>query len=251
MIEVAKNDFSDVKTDWAFRVLSELYGEELAAAQLALEHESHEIGEAKFKKALDRQMKRGETSETSVAKPLVAMLVPKFVEKMDAWVEHQMKNVRRKSVALKFIQMVATERVAVITIKTVINAMSQGDVVLQAIAGRIGRGIEEEARFGRIRDQEAKHFKKYIREALNKRNGHTYKRAYMHAVEDRMLEAGNSTVHGRTGTTKTQRSSPTSVSAASRRSLSPLGWSALLAAALATSRRTAMSSNWSRNGSRC
>ncbi|CBZ41982.1 RNA polymerase [Pseudomonas phage phi15] len=190
MIEVAKNDFSDVKTDWAFRVLSELYGEELAAAQLALEHESHEIGEAKFKKALDRQMKRGETSETSVAKPLVAMLVPKFVEKMDAWVEHQMKNVRRKSVALKFIQMVATERVAVITIKTVINAMSQGDVVLQAIAGRIGRGIEEEARFGRIRDQEAKHFKKYIREALNKRNGHTYKRAYMHAVEDRMLEAG-------------------------------------------------------------
>lgn len=190
LIEKKQHDFSDVKTSWAFETLSKLYGEELAAAQLALEHESHMMGEEKFHKALDRQIERAEFAETAVAKPLVAMLVPKFVEEFGAWVEHQMTKVRRKSVALKYLNMVKPDRVAALTIKLVITEMARQRNDLASITTRIGRTIEEEARFGRIRDEEAKHFQKHVKDALNKRNGHTYKKAFMEAVETKMLEAG-------------------------------------------------------------
>lgn len=190
IIETKKQDFSDVKSNWAFETLSKLYGEDLAAAQLALEHESHEIGEAKFHKALERQIERAEFAETSVAKPLVAMLVPAFVTEMHEWIEHQMTKVRRKSVALKFLQMVKAERVAAITIKTVITEIARQRHDLASITTHIGKKIEEEARFGRIRDEEAKHFQKHVKDALNKRNGHTYKKSFMEAVESKMLEAG-------------------------------------------------------------
>lgn len=190
IIAPEKQDFSDVKSNWAFETLSKLYGEDLAAAQLALEHESHEIGEAKFHKALERQIERAEFAETSVAKPLVAMLVPSFVTELHVWIEHQMTKVRRKSVALKFLQMVKAERVAAITIKTVITELARQRQDLASITTRIGKTIEEEARFGRIRDEEAKHFQKHVKDALNKRNGHTYKKAFMEAVESKMLEAG-------------------------------------------------------------
>ncbi|WGH15442.1 DNA-dependent RNA polymerase [Pseudomonas phage PSA6] len=189
-IAPAKHNFDDVKTSWAFETLTALHGEELAAAQLALEHESHAIGEAKFNKAMNRQIERNEFADSNVAKPLVMLLVPMFTAEMNAWTAHQMSSVRRKSVALKFLQMVSAERIAAITIKIVISEVARQHNELTNMAVRIGRSIEEEARFGRIRDEEAKHFQKHIREALNKRNGHTYKRQFMLAVEDKMLEAG-------------------------------------------------------------
>lgn len=189
-IEKQQHNFDDVKTSWAFETLSKLYGEELAAAQLALEHESHMMGEEKFHKALDRQIERSEFAETAVAKPLVAMLVPKFAAEMGEWIDHQMTKVRRKSVALKYLNMVRPERVAALTIKLVISELARQRNELAGVSTRIGRAIEEEARFGRIRDEEAKHFQKHVKEALNKRNGHTYKKAFMEAVESKMLEAG-------------------------------------------------------------
>lgn len=189
-MEIKKHNFDDVKSDWAFNTLSELYGPELAAAQLSLEHESHTIGEAKFHKALERQNERGEGAETSVAKPLVALLVPRFAEAINAWRDHQTHKVRRKSVALKFLNMVSAERIGAVVVKTVIAELSRQRNELSRLACSIGRRIEEEARFGRIRDEEAKHFQKHIKEALNKRNGHLYKRQFMVAVEDKMLEAG-------------------------------------------------------------
>ncbi len=189
-IEKQLHDFDDVKTSWAFETLSKLYGEDLAAAQLALEHESHMMGEAKFHKALERQAERGEFAETSVAKPLVSLLVPKLAAELDEWKHHQMTKVRRKSVALKFLNMVASTRVAALTIKLVITELARQRDSLASVTTRIGRVIEEEARFGRIRDEEAKHFQKHIKDALNKRNGHTYKKAFMEAVEAKMLEAG-------------------------------------------------------------
>lgn len=193
VIELQKHDFTDVKSAWAFKTLSELYGPELAAAQLELEHESHTIGEAKFDKSIQRQIERGEFAETSVAKPLVAMLVPRFSTEIQEWIDHQMKHVRRKSVALKFLLMVSPERIAALTVKVVLLELARGRSMLQAVTRKVGMAIEEEARYGRIRDEEAKHFKNNVREALNKRNGHTYKRAFMGAVEAKMLEAGELT----------------------------------------------------------
>ncbi|AZE12648.1 DNA-directed RNA polymerase [Pseudomonas chlororaphis subsp. aureofaciens] len=86
--------------------------------------------------------------------------------------------------------MVKAENVAAVTVKVVLNMVAKtGPASIQAVAVALGRALEEEARFGRIRDQEADHFNKRIRQALNKRNGHTYKVKFLEKVEAHMEEA--------------------------------------------------------------
>ncbi|WP_124340581.1 DNA-directed RNA polymerase [Pseudomonas chlororaphis] len=191
-IQFTKHDFSDIqgKSSWAFETLSEMYGTELAATQLALEHEAYTLGEERFRKTLERQIERGEFSDNDTAKPVLTALVPLMMTAFDNWVEHQVTKVRRKHVALRFFQMVKAENVAAVTVKVVLNMVAKtGPASIQAVAVALGRALEEEARFGRIRDQEADHFNKRIRQALNKRNGHTYKVKFLEKVEAHMEEA--------------------------------------------------------------
>lgn len=186
-----KHDFSDIKNStWAFETLAGLYGEDIAAQQLALEHEAYTLGEERFHKALERQMERGEFADNATAKPVLSALVPLMATAFDAWVEHQVTKVRRKHVGLQFFQMVKAENVAAITVKTALNMLAKkGPQSIQAVSVFLGRALEEEARFGRIREQEADHFNKHIRKALNQRNGHTYKVKYLEKVEAHMQEA--------------------------------------------------------------
>jgi DNA-directed RNA polymerase len=167
-----------------------MHGEELAAQQLALEHEAYTLGEAHFKKTLERQMERGEFADNATARPVLSSLVPLLATAFTAWMEHQVAHVRRKHVGLEFFQLLKAENVAAITVKVVLNMVAKsGPCSVQNLAVALGRAIEEEARFGRIREEEAEHFNKHIRKALNKRNGHTYKVAYLEKVEAHMQEA--------------------------------------------------------------
>lgn len=190
-IQIQKHDFSDIKNStWAFETLAGLYGEDIAAQQLALEHEAYTLGEERFHKALERQMERGEFADNATVKPVLTTLIPLFMAAYNNWVEHQVTKVRRKHVALQFFQMVNPVNIAAVTIKIVLNTVGKkGPTSVQNLAVALGRGLEEEARFGRIRDQEADHFNKHIRKALNQRNGHTYKVKYLEKVEGHMQEA--------------------------------------------------------------
>ncbi len=190
-IQIKKHDFSDIKNStWAFETLAGLYGEDIAAQQLALEHEAYTLGEERFHKTLERQMERGEFADNATAKPVLTTLVPLMATAFENWVEHQVTKVRRKHVALQFFQMVKPENVAAITVKTVLNMLAKkGPQSIQAVSVFLGRALEEEARFGRIREQEADHFNKHIRKALNQRNGHTYKVKYLEKVEAHMQDA--------------------------------------------------------------
>ncbi len=188
-----RHDFSDIKeSPRAFETLSRLYGEDLAALQLSLEHEAYELGEARFIKNLERAIEEGEFADSQPAKPLLEALVPRFIARYNEWLEHQNTKVRRKHVAIEDFRKLQPEVAAVVTIKRTLGllASSGTGVTVQKVAIGIGQAIEDEMRFGRIREQESEHFRKFIRPALDKRNGHLYKKEYMKAVEAKMLEAG-------------------------------------------------------------
>ncbi|MGC8016101.1 hypothetical protein ACP3V9_25300, partial [Salmonella enterica] len=58
---IEKNDFSEIElAAIPFNTLAGHYGSALAREQLALEHESYELGERRFLKMLERQAKAGE-----------------------------------------------------------------------------------------------------------------------------------------------------------------------------------------------
>ncbi|MRU29816.1 hypothetical protein FGW84_00500, partial [Xylella fastidiosa subsp. multiplex] len=80
---------------------------------------------------------------------------------------------------------------AFITLKVILASLTSTHMTtIQAAAGMLGKAIEDEARFGRIRDLEAKHFKKHVEEQLNKRHGQVYKKAFMQVVEADMIGRG-------------------------------------------------------------
>lgn len=192
VINVALNDFSDIEHAVApFNLLADHYGAKLAATQLQLEHEAHTEGEKRFLKVLERQIKAGEVADNAVAKPLVSSLAPRFIEAWHLWFEEVNGKRGARPVAYTKIQGVVPEAAAAITLKVVLGCLTKEEhTSLQHVASLIGRSIEDEMRFGRIRDEEAKHYNAVVREALNKRVGKVYKKAFMQAVEAKMIEAG-------------------------------------------------------------
>ena len=191
VINAPKNDFNDIALAvQPYNILADHYGASLAATQLQLEHEAHTEGEKRFLKAMERQIKAGEFADNAVAKPLLSSLAPKFVEAWNAWFTEVESKRGGRPVAYTKVQGCDAQSAAFITLKVVLACLTKEEHCnLQHVSSKIGRSIEDELRFGRIRDEEAKHFKNHVQEALNKRVGAVYKKAFMQAVEGKMLDA--------------------------------------------------------------
>lgn len=188
-----KHDFSDIKeSPVAFSTLSRLFGEDLAVQQLALEHEAYELGEQRFIKNLERAIESGDFADSQPVQPLLTALVPRFISRYNEWLEYQNTKVRRKHVAIEEFRKLRPEVAAVATIKRVLSllAVTGMGASVQRVAVGLGQTIEDEMRFGRIREEEVDHYKRFVKPGLDKRNGQLYKREYMKAVERQMLEAG-------------------------------------------------------------
>ncbi len=189
---IEKNDFSEIElAAIPFNTLADHYGSALAREQLALEHESYELGERRFLKMLERQAKAGEIADNAAAKPLLATLLPKLTTRIVEWLEEYASKKGRKPAAYAPLQLLKPEASAFITLKVILASLTSTNMTtIQAAAGMLGKAIEDEARFGRIRDLEAKHFKKHVEEQLNKRHGQVYKKAFMQVVEADMIGRG-------------------------------------------------------------
>ncbi|NHQ98138.1 DNA-directed RNA polymerase [Escherichia coli] len=205
VISIDKHDFSDVSNAIEpFNLLADHYGQDLAVKQLQLEHEAYTEGERRFIKNLERQTERGELADNQVAKPLMQTLVPKIAQAVKEWhegpdgklstsrpsVAFTMLSTEEKAVKDRSLR-ISCESAAVIILKVILSKLIKPEgIPITPMASAIGRTLEDEIRFGRIRDKEKEHFKKAIADNLNKRAGASYKKAYMQAVETSMLEQG-------------------------------------------------------------
>lgn len=205
VISIDKHDFSDVSNAIEpFNLLADHYGQDLAVKQLQLEHEAYTEGERRFVKNLERQTERGELADNQVAKPLMQTLVPKIAQAVKEWhegpdgklstsrpsVAFTMLSTEEKAVKDRSLR-ISCESAAVIILKVILSKLVKPEgIPITPMASAIGRTLEDEIRFGRIRDKEKEHFTKAISENLNKRAGASYKKAYMQAVEASMLEQG-------------------------------------------------------------
>ena len=191
VINAPKNDFSDISNAiQPFNVLADNYGESLARAQLQLEHEAYTLGEARFLRQMQRQIEHGEAADNQVARPLMDVLLPKFSEAYAAWFEKSRTSTGRKPVAYVMLQsgILEPDAAAAITLKVVLSTLAkEGSEAIQAVTSQLGQAVEDEIRFGRLREQERKHFMKNVEPNLKKRVGLVYKKAFMQVVEQDML----------------------------------------------------------------
>lgn len=203
VIQLEKHDFSDISNAIEpFNILADHYGQDLAVKQLQLEHEAYTEGERRFIKNLERQTERGELADNQVAKPLMQTLVPKLAQRISEWHKEQQEVNHAPHVSFTILSsderkkkdrrmLISPESAAVIALKVILSKLVKPEgIPVTPLASAIGRTIEDEIRFGRIREQEQEHFKKTIAENLKKRAGASYKKAYMQAVESSMIEQG-------------------------------------------------------------
>ena len=170
--------------------MAEKFGPELAAAQIQLESEGLREGIDKFFERLESKIGREEASQAAPFKNLVSHTCEKLSEKLAEWMEYQTTKVRRKHVAVGLMQGNDMYNIAFVSISTLLNQYAATVIgrdepyVLQAAINDIGRAVEDEIRFGKIRDAEAAQFHKYVKPNLDKRIGQEYKKAYLSKVED-------------------------------------------------------------------
>lgn len=173
----------------AYETLAAIYGEDLAAEQLRLEAESYKAGEERFQRNLETNRTNGTFSGTSVSKPLVQWAVPAMITELEDFIE-LMSSGRpgKKASSFALLKPLQMDRVAYIGIRATINCIMQKDSSLVDVTMAIGRSVEEEARYGRIRDIDEKNYTKRIAPNIKKRSAEHYKKAYAQAVERAMYE---------------------------------------------------------------
>lgn len=170
--------------------LTSLYGEELAVAQLALEAEAYTIGEKRFREAMQSKAEAGQSADTKVARPFIADLIPKVMLKYNEFLMEQTSGkAGKKASAFKLLKALPPERIAFIAIRTLISSLPV-DPKLVSITINIGKELEDEARYGRIRDVDEKNYAANIAPNILKRSADHFKRAYARAVESSMKESG-------------------------------------------------------------
>ncbi|WAX26241.1 DNA-directed RNA polymerase [Ralstonia phage p2106] len=183
----------------ALQTLTELYGPDLAEAQRAIEAEAYEIGAQRFLAAMQAKAERGEGADTKVARPLIADLIPKVETAINEFIETAFSGkAGKKHTAAKLMAKVNSNRVAFIALRVVLNALAQVSggsgskklPTLISVTMQVGHDIEDEARFGRIRDENEKRYKDNIAVNIAQRSGDHFKRAYARAVEVAMQDAG-------------------------------------------------------------
>lgn len=186
ILNIPLNDFSNIKPDeTTIEYLDRTYGKDLTAKELQLELEAYTSGEQRFLKQLYRQIESNEFAENAVAKPLLATLIPKFIIGWNNWVKQTSTKRGQKPIAYVLLNEASAETIAAITIKVALMYTAGKDAQkIQNVSMSIGKEIEDEIRFSRLKDVESKYLKEYIQTGLNKRSGKLYKKAFARAMEN-------------------------------------------------------------------
>lgn len=171
-----------------YQGMVELFGEELAAEELKLELESYNNGSERYIKRLESNIEREEITHDAALKPVVQTLIPIVSDYIRSWVDKQDKKNGRRSAQYPVLKMLNPDQVAFIGIKLALSKLVKNELItVQNIGSAIGRALEEELRFNRLRAYEEDFLKRVVG-GTNKRVGTNYKRVYLTSTEQHIIE---------------------------------------------------------------
>lgn len=177
-----------------YQGMIELFGEELAAKELALELESYNLGSERYIKKLKSSIEREEVTQDTSVKPIVQLLIPIISDHIKGWLAAEEVKTKRKTAQYSILKMLDPDLVAYIGIKLTLSKLIKNELITtQNIGSSIGRALEEEIRFGRLKEHE-QDFLNRIVNGTKKRVGQNYKRLYLTSTEQHIIEQSNGTV---------------------------------------------------------
>lgn len=178
----------NLKTRRSITELSETYGDELLAAELALEERMVTTGRDQIRKQIARAREAGQESGTKYGQTLIAMSVDKVAEGVRAFIEKaKAPGAGRRHVAVRYLEGTDPEVAAYIAMRCVVDSLTGKRKMIQRVAVTIGSRIEDDARFAAFEDADKKAFNRAQKRAKSA-TSYQRKTATMAGFERRYVE---------------------------------------------------------------
>lgn len=177
-----------------YQGMCELFGEELATEELKLELESYNSGAERYQKRLVSSIEREEVTHDTAIQPIVQTVIPIVSDHITKWLNTQNNKTGRKSAQYPVISAINPDQIAFIGIKLALSKLVKNELItIQNIGSAIGRALEEELRFNRLRSHE-EHFLQRVVAGAKVRVGSNYKRMYLTSTEKHIIEQSDGAV---------------------------------------------------------
>lgn len=168
--------------------LVEAYGEDLLSAQIELEERMVSLGRDQIRKQIARAREAGNESGTAYGKTLIAKGIDNVAGAVTRFIEKAKSGgAGRRHIAVKYLEQVDPDVAAFIALRMVVDSLTGKKQLLQSVAVKIGKRIEDEVRFSQFKDTDARGYARALEKA---KKGTTYhrKKATMSGYERRFAE---------------------------------------------------------------
>lgn len=146
--------------------LVEAYGEDMLNQQLELEERMVALGQAQVRKQIARAKETGNESGTTYGKALVARSIDEVSSAIVRFIEKaKSKGAGRRHIAVKYLEQVDPDVAAFIALRMVIDSLTGKQLAMQSVAVGIGKRIEDDVRFTRFKDTNARMYARGLEKA--------------------------------------------------------------------------------------
>lgn len=143
--------------------LVEAYGEDMLDTQVALEERMVALGRDQIRKQIARAREKGNEAGTGYGKALIARTLDRVAEGVTEFLNK--KGAGRRHVAIKYLKQVEPDVAAFIALRLVVDSLTGKKLALQSVAVNIGKRIEDDVRFGKFKDTDARMYSRALEKA--------------------------------------------------------------------------------------
>ena len=154
--------------------LSDMYGDEMLAVELAMEERMAVMGRDQIRRQIEKARESGNESATQYGQTLIASSVETVSAGIDAWiVKATSGRAGKRHSAVKYLQQTESDAAAFLAMRCVVDSLTGKRQLLQRVAVNIGTRIEDEVRFTHFAND---HKKAYNRGLERVKEATTYRR---------------------------------------------------------------------------
>ena len=172
-----------------------LYGTERVNREIDLELESKEIAKNRFLSSLSKRAAEGAIAEIGTTKDLLKEAIPVCAKAIEEFkMEADNGKAGRKHICVKLLRELDSYTISYLTIKCILSQTALFPLAtLVGLCKQVGSVLEDEVRFNRLLTETSEHQQKTTKIGVSKRVGLTYKKMYMKATEEKIVESGELT----------------------------------------------------------
>ena len=167
--------------------LVELYGEDMLSQQIELEERMVVLGRDQIRKQIAKAREHGNESGTNYGQALIARGIDNIAAAIGRFIEKAKQGAGRRHIAVKYLEQVESDVAAYIALRLVVDSLTGKNQVVQSIAVKIGKRIEDEVRFAQFKDTDARMYNRALQKAQKGTSYHR-KKATMAGYERRFGE---------------------------------------------------------------